>query len=75
MIRNFTQASTVSATVPNFEPLPVSARDVVPREQFEEGEVSDSEHQPDLDTGDSDRAISEDQNYRETIRRVRVFII
>ena len=52
----------------------VSAQDVVPPEQFEEGEVSELEDQPDLDNIDTDRAMNEDHNYRETICRVRAFM-
>ena len=52
---------------------PVSATDPAP-ETYEEGELSEVEDQPELDTVDSDRAISEDQNYRETVRGVRAFM-
>ena len=52
---------------------PVSATDPAP-ETYEEGELSEVEDQPELDTGESDRAISEDQNYRETVRGVRSFM-
>ena len=45
-------------------------------ETYEEGELSEVEDQPDLviDTRDSDQAISEDQNYRETVRGVCAFM-
>ena len=56
------------------EPLSVSARNVSPPTQFEEGELSELEDQPDQDNVESDRAMSEDQNYRETVRGVRAFM-
>ena len=46
----------------------------MPLEPAEEGEVSDPEYQPDVEAGDSDKVLSEDQNYRETVRGVRAFI-
>ena len=55
----FAQASPVFATVPTAGHLPASAQDVTPPEQFKEGEVSDPGDQPDPDTSDADRAISE----------------
>ena len=70
----FAQPGLVSATVSSAGPLPVSAWEVIPLEQYEEVEVSDPEDQPDPDTGDQDCAISEDQNYRETVRGVRAFM-
>ena len=51
---------------------PVTFRDVNPQETFEEGELSDAEESPDLETSDPDRVLSEEQNYRETERRPRV---
>ena len=38
-------------------------------DQIEEGEVSEPEldDQPDSDTGDRDKVLSEDQNYRESV--------
>ena len=59
------------------EPLSVSARNVSPPTHFEEGELSELEDQPDQDnveSVESDRAMSEDQNYRETVRGVRTFM-
>ena len=56
------------------EPLPVSARNITPLEQAEEGELSELEDQPEQDNNDTDRAISEDQNYCETVRGVRAFM-
>ena len=56
------------------EPLSVSARNVSPPTHFEEGELSELEDQPDQDNVESDRAMSEDQNYRETVRGVRAFM-
>ena len=46
----------------------------MPPDPVEEGELSDPEDQPDVETGDSDRVISEEQNYRETVRGVRAFM-
>ena len=56
------------------EPLPVSARNISPPVQTEEGEQSEIEDQTEQDNTDGDRAISEDQNYRETVRGVRAFM-
>ena len=53
---------------------PVTFRDVNPQETFEEGELSDAEESPDLETSDPDWVLSEDQNYRETVRGVRAFM-
>ena len=57
-------------------PVHFPARDVMPPEQFEEGEVSEPEpdDQQDSASGDKDKVLSEDQNYRETVRGVRAFI-
>ena len=63
----FAQPGPVSLSVPVADPLLVTAQDVIPLEQFEEGEVSDLEDQQDLDAGDLDRAISEDLNYGDTV--------
>ena len=41
------------------QPHPFSATDPAP-ETYEEGELSEVEDQPELDTGESDRALSED---------------
>ena len=46
----------------------------MPPDPVEEGELSDPEDQPDVDTGDSDKMISEEQNYRETVSGVRAFM-
>ena len=54
--------------------LPVSSASYLPPEPAEEGEVSDPEDQPDVEAGDSDKVLSEDQNYRETVRGVRAFM-
>ena len=54
-------------------PHPGSTTDPAP-ETYEEGELSEVEDQPKLDTGASDQAMSEDQNYRETVRVVRAFM-
>ena len=56
------------------ETLPVSTRDLIQPEQVEEGELSELEDQPDVIDTETDRAISEDQNYRETVRGVRAFM-
>ena len=53
--------------------LPVAARNIVPPDQ-EEGELSELEDQPEQGNSDSDHAISEDQNYRETVRGERAFM-
>ena len=68
----FAQPSPVSAT--SAGPLPVSAWDIIPLEQIEEGEVSDLDDQPDPDAVDVDRTLCEDQNYRETVRGVCDFM-
>ena len=69
----FAQPSPVSTGEQTSHTLPVSASYVAP-ETTEEGELFEVEDQPDVDTGDSDRAISEDQNYRETVRGVHAFM-
>ena len=56
------------------EPLPVSARDIIQPGQTEEGELSELEDQPDTDNTETDRAMSEDQNYRETVTGIRAFM-
>ena len=48
------------------DPLPASARNITPPDQVE-GELSELEEQLEQDNSDSDHAISEDQNYRETV--------
>ena len=54
------------------------AQDIISTEQVEEGEVSDPEPDPDdqqdSDPSDTDRILSEDQNYRETVRGIRAFM-
>ena len=70
----FAQPSLVSYGDPVSHSIPVSSVSYVPPEPAEEGELSDLEDQPDVDAGDSDRVLSEDQNYRETVRGVRVFM-
>ena len=57
-------------------PLHFPARDVMLPDQIEEGEVSEPEldDQPDSDTREEDKVLSEDQNYRETVRGVRAFM-
>ena len=67
----FAQPGLVSYGDPVSHSLPVSSASYVPPEPAEEGEISDLEDQPDVDAGDSDRVLSEDQNYRETVRGVR----
>ena len=65
-------AGPVSATYEHsVDPLPVSSRNITPLDQVEEGELSQLEDQPEQDNSDSDHTISEDQNYRETVRGVR----
>ena len=61
----FSQPGLVATGELVSHPHPVSATDPTP-ERYEEGELSEVEDQPELDTGEPDQAISEDQNYRET---------
>ena len=58
----FSQPGPVSTGEDISHSLTVSATDHAP-ETYEEGELSEIEDQPELDTGDSDRAISDNQNY------------
>ena len=58
----------------NMDQLPVPARKITPPDQVEEGELSELEDQPEQDINDSNHAISEDQNYRETVRGVHAFM-
>ena len=69
----FSQPSPVSSGDQISHSLPVFASHVA-LEPIEEGELSELEDQPEVDTGDSKRLISEDQNYRETVRDVRAFM-
>ena len=68
----FAQPGPVSTDEQVSHSLPVSTGHVA-LEPTEEGELSELEDQPDVDTGDSDRAISEDHNYRETVRGLHAF--
>ena len=70
----FSQPGPVSYGDSVSHSLPVSSASYLPPEPAEEGEVSDPEEQPDVEAGDSDRVISEEQNYRETVRGVRAFM-
>ena len=72
----FQQPGPVASSQPSSGPLHFPARDIIPPDQFEEGEVSDPEpeDQQDSDSGDKDRVLSWDQNYRETVRGVRAFM-
>ena len=70
----FSQPGPVSYGDPCSQSLPVSSASYLPPEPAEEGEVSDPEDQPDVEAGDSDRVLSEEQNYRETVRGVRAFM-
>ena len=56
------------------ETLPVSTREFTQPEPAEEGELSELKDHPDVVDTETDRAISEDQNYRETVRGVRAFM-
>ena len=61
-------ASTVkgsSSFQQSVDPLLVDAQNITPLDQVEEGKLSELEDQPEQDS--SDGAISEDQNYRETV--------
>ena len=51
-----------------------SAAAYLPPDPTEEGEVSDQDENPDDFIQDSDKVLSEDQNYRETVRGVRAFM-
>ena len=52
----------------------MSARNISPPDQTEEGELSELEDHTEQDNNDGDRAMNEDQNYRETVRGVRAFM-
>ena len=71
----FAQPGPVSTVETSSGPLQFPARDVMPPDQIEEGEVSEPEpdDQQYPDSADKHRA-SEDQNYRETVRGVRAFM-
>ena len=70
----FSQPSLVSYGDSVSHSLPVSSASYLPPEPAEEGELSDPEDQPDVDAGDSDRVLSEEQNHRETVRGVTAFM-
>ena len=74
----FQQPGPVPATQSSTRQVIFSARDAIPPDQTEEGELSDPEQEPedpqDSDSGKKDKIISEDQNYRETVRGVRAFM-
>ena len=70
----FTQPGPVSYGDSSSHYLPVSSASYLPPKPAEEGEVSDPEEQPDVEAGDSDKVLSEDQNYWETVRGVRAFM-
>ena len=70
----FSQPGPVSYGDSSSHSLPVSSASYLPPEPAEEGEVSDPEEQPDVGAGDSDRVLSDEQNYRETVRGVRAFM-
>ena len=70
----FSQPGPVSYGNSSSHSLLVSSASYLPLEPAEEGEVSDPEDQPDVEAGDSDRVLSEEQNYRETVRGVRAFM-
>ena len=63
----FSQPGPVSYGDSLSQSFPASGASFLPLEPAEEGEVSDPEEQPDVDTGDADRLLSEEQNYRETV--------
>ena len=71
----FHQPGPVTSAVSS-GPLHFPTQDVMLLDQMEEGEVSEPEldDQPDSDTGDRDKVLSEDQNYRVTVRGVRAFM-
>ena len=74
----FQQPGPVPSTQSSTGQVLFSARDVIPPDQTEEGELSDPEQEPDdpqdSDSGEKDKIISEDQNYRETVRGVTAFM-
>ena len=74
----FQQPGPVPSAQSSTGPVHFPVRDVIPPDQAEEGEVSDPEQEPDdqqdSDLGEKARMISEDQNYRETVRGVRAFM-
>ena len=70
----FAQPGPVSYCDQVSHSLLVSAASRATLEPAEEGALLELEDQPDVDAGDSDRAISEDQNYRETVRGVCAFM-
>ena len=69
----FAQPNPVSAAEQVSHSLLVATSGHAP-ETYKEGELSELENEPELDTGNSDRAVSEDQNYQETVRGVRIFM-
>ena len=71
----FQQPSLVPTSQPSSGPLQFPDRDIIPPDQ-KEGEVSEpkQEDQQDSDSGEKDRVLSEDQNYRETVCGVRAFM-
>ena len=70
----FSQPGPVSYGDSVSHSLPVSSTSYLPPEPAEEGEVSDPEEQPDVEAGDSDGVIIEEQNCREPLRGVRAFM-
>ena len=70
----FSQPGPVSYGESLSHSLPISSASYLPPDPVEEGELSDPEDQPEVETGDSDRVISEEQNYREAVRGVRAFM-
>ena len=74
----FQQPGPVPPAQSSTGPVHFLVQDVIPPDHAEEGEVSDPEQEPDdqqdSDSGEKDRIISEDQNYRETVREVRAFM-
>ena len=63
----FAQPGPAPATDFSSGPLPASDRDTFQPEQTEEGELSNPDDQPDPDTTDFDKTLSEDQNYRRQL--------
>ena len=70
----FQHPGLVAATVPSSAPFQFPARVIMSpdKDKVEEVEVSEPdlepEDQPDSDSGEKDKIMSEDQNYRETVR-------
>ena len=72
----FQQPGPISSAQSSSGPLHFPAQDIMSPDQIEEGEVSEPEpdDQQDSDSAEKDKVLSEDQNYRGTVRGVRAFM-